>query len=409
MQRLCTVTNYLVAPKFSFRVRHFAMWLIMVAIVFAAIEGGAAAVYWLVVIPRAASLVWAPDLALARKVWSETPAVTDTELVWPVDPTAPPRDSSGAKYNADFPEPGRACVSAYGDSFVWGEDVPPAEGWIEQLSRLLHCRVANYGVSAYGTDQAYLRFRKTTSDEAPVVMLGIFPENLMRNVNQYRGLLGMGLQPSSVKGRYVLDAAGSLQWIARPPLGPQDVVTLFRRPADLLPHEYFLPDSRDGPVTPSLLHTVSLVRLALVPRVRTAAVGRPLWADFFADDHPSGALPLTVALVDAFTQEARQRHKRALVVILPSCSSFRGRSAHGEFEYAPLVAALTARGIDVIDGGTALSATLGARSYFTLYAQPATCVGHFGREGGAMMAEIVAAALIERGLVSEASSVLHQN
>jgi len=375
------------------------MWVIMVAIVFAAIEGGAAVVYWLVVIPRAASLVWAPDLVLARKVWAEAPAVIDAELVWPIDPTAPPRDRSGAKYNADFPEPGQACVSAYGDSFVWGEDVPPADGWIEQLSRLLRCRVANYGVSAYGTDQAYLRFHKTISDEAPVVMLGIFPENLMRNVNQYRGFLGMGLQPSSVKGRYVLDAADRLQWIARPQLEQQDVVTLLRRPADLLPHEYFLPDSRDGPVTQSLLHVVSLARLALVPRIRTAAVGRPLWADFYANDHPSGALPLTIALVDAFAQEAWQRHKRAVVVILPSCSSFRGHSARGEFEYAPLVSALAARGVDVIDGGAALLATLGERSYFTLYAQPATCVGHFGRDGGAMMAQIVATALTERGLV----------
>jgi hypothetical protein len=374
------------------------MWAIVVLLVLAAIEAGAAAVYWLAVIPRAGFLMWAPDVAFAREAWTMESAVTDAELVWPLDPTAPPRDRSGAKYNADFPQPEHACVSAYGDSFVWGEDVPPADGWVEQLARLMGCRIANYGVSGYGTDQAYLRFRKTTLDDAPVVMLGIFPENLTRNVNQFRGFLGMRLDPISLKGRYLLDGAGRLQWIARPQLGLPDITALLQRPVDLLPHEYFLPDSRDGPVTPSVSHLASLARLALVPRARTAALGRPLWADFYAADHPSGALPLTIAIVEAFVQEAQRRSKRALAVILPSCSSFRGRPAQGEFEYAPLVSALTRKGIDVLDGGTALLAALGGRSYFMLYSQPTTCRGHFGREGGALMAQIAAAALAERGL-----------
>ena len=37
-----------------------------------------------------------------------------------------------------------------------------ADGWVEQLSRKLGCRVANYGVSGYGTDQAYVRFQRIT-------------------------------------------------------------------------------------------------------------------------------------------------------------------------------------------------------------------------------------------------------
>ena len=32
------------------------------------------------------------------------------------------------------------------------------DGWIERLSHKLGCRVANYGVDGYGTDQAYVRF-----------------------------------------------------------------------------------------------------------------------------------------------------------------------------------------------------------------------------------------------------------
>jgi hypothetical protein len=375
------------------------MWLAMVAMLLAVAECGAAVIYWLVVVPRAEYLIWAPDFAAAEAAWASAPVPRDLELVWPLDPTAPPRDASGAKYNADFPKPGGACASAYGDSFIWGEELPPPDGWIEQLSRLLHCRVANYGVSAYGTDQAYLRFHKTTSDEAPVVMLGIFPENLMRNVNQYRGFLSTGLQPFPLKGRFLLDAAGALQWIARPRLGPGDFEALLRRPAELLPHEYFLPDSRDGQVTPSWSHLGTLTRMALKPRIREAALGHPLWGDFFADDHPSGALPLTVALAKAFAQEARARGKAPLIVILPSCASFREHAARGTFEYAPLVETLIRDGVDVIDGGQALLEALNGQSYFTLYTDAATCRGHFGRDGGALVAQVVAAALIQQSLV----------
>lgn len=87
-----------------------------------------------------------------------------------------------------------------------------------------------------------------------------------------------------------------------------------------------------------------------------------------------------------------------LVVILTSCASFRERTAYGAFEYAPVIDALARNRIDVLDGGTALLAALGGQSYFTLYTDPTTCHGHFGRDGGALMARIAAAALAERGV-----------
>jgi len=82
----------------------------------------------LLVGPRAEYLVWSRDFVGAEKAWASAPVPQDLELVWPLDPTAPPRDGSGAKYNADFPEAGHACASAYGDSFVWGEELPPPDG-----------------------------------------------------------------------------------------------------------------------------------------------------------------------------------------------------------------------------------------------------------------------------------------
>lgn len=379
--------------------RRLSLWLIMLALVAGVTEAVAMATYHIILLPRAGLLVWNPDIAQARAAFAADPAPVDEELVWPVDPTEPPRDRSGAKLNADYPTPGGACISAYGDSLIWGDDVPLADGWIEQLSRRIGCRIANYGVSGYGTDQAYLRFHKTVADEAPVVMLGIFPENLIRNVNQYRAFLGWILQPSYVKGRFILGTEGKLAWIPRPHLGIDEVIALHRTPATVVPHEYLLPDSRDGPVTLRFSYALTLARLALLPDIQDVVLGRPPWSDYFRDSHPSGALPLTVALAEAFAREAERRGKRPLVLILPNARSFRAQARYGAFEYALLPAALSSKHIDVIDTGTALLAALGGRSYCMLFAAPDTCSGHYGRDGGGLVATVVRDALIGRGLI----------
>lgn len=229
-------------------------------------------------------------------------------------------------------------------------------------------------------------------------MLGIFPENVLRNVNQYRAFLGFLRHPAWLKGRFVLDRAGALNWIERPRVDLEAFIQLHRDPAAIVPHEYFLPDSRDGPVTRRFPYTLTVFRLALMPRLHTRLTRKPSWADFYNDDHPSGALPLIIALVEAFVRDAELRGKRALVVIVPGASSFRARAAYGAFEYAPLIAALTARKIDVLDIGAALVAR-SVGNYCELYVDPSDCAGHLGIAGSKTVAEVAAAELRRRGLV----------
>jgi hypothetical protein len=383
------------------RSRRVLLWLISILMLLGVIDGMSTIFLKFVLASRASFLVWNPDFEGARDAWTAAAENWDDELGWPStrDAVAPPRDSTGAKYNSDFPQPGHACASAYGDSFVWGDDIPLADGWIEQLSRKLGCRVANYGVSGYGTDQAYLRFMRMMGDEAPVTLLGIFPENLMRNVNQYRGFIGFSLSPVWVKGRFVLDGEGRLEWIHRPRIDEVGFLSLLRDPASVLPHEYLLPDSRDGPVTLRFPYTLTLARVAFMPRLRVRITDRPSWADFYKADHPSGALALTAAMVEAFAQEAERRGKRLLVVMLPGASSFRVRAKFGEPEYAPLLAALAARQIQVFDLGPALLSALEQNSYCALYTAPADCAGHFGAAGSGVVADAVIAELRRRGLV----------
>jgi hypothetical protein len=377
------------------------MWAVLVLLLAALAEAASALVIWRIKNSTAHFLVWNPDLAQLPQIWGESAGQWDSEIGWPStqEATMPPRDRSGAKSNPDFPEPANACASAYGDSFVWGDDIPLNEGWIEQLSRLLGCRVANYGVSGYGTDQAFLRFRRMRSDEASVAILGIFPENVMRNVNQYRAFIGFPPHPRWLKGRFVLDREHALRWIERPNIDLAGFEALHRNPARIVPDDYLLPDTRDGPMSAQFPYILNVLRLAMVPRLRTRFTGRPSWGDFYERDHPSGATPVTAAIAEAFAREARERGKHPFVVMLPGASSFRARERFGAFEYAPLIEAMTERRIEVFDTGPALLAALGARSICELYAVPADCAGHYGAAGGALVAKVVAEELRRRSWI----------
>ena len=380
--------------------RRLLLWLISILILFGVMDGLSVVFLKFVLNSSARFLVWNPDID-ASKVWAAAGGNWDDELGWPSprDAVAPPRDRTGAKYNPDFSQSNYPCASVYGASFVWGEDVPLADGWVEQLSRKLGCWVANYGVPGYGTDQAYVRFQRMKQDQAPVTMLGFSPEHIMLNVNQYRGFMGYGPSPTGIKGRFILDGEGRLEWIHRPRISEKEFVEFLRDPANLLPHEYLLPDTPDGPVTLRFPYTLTVARVALMPRLRVRFTGRPSWADFYRAGHRSGGLALTAAIVEAFVREAERRDKRALIVVLPGASNFRAEAKFGQPEYAPLIAALAAKNIDVFDPSPALLTALGQRSYCELYTAPADCEGHFGIEGSRIVADVIMAELRQRELV----------
>ncbi len=377
------------------------LWASATFLLLAVVEIACAIFLHVVIASSAHFLIWNPDFAEARKAWSAAHGNWDSKLGWPSphDAVSPPRDRSGAKANAEFRQPGHACASAYGDLFVWGDGVPLQDGWIERLSHKLGCRVANYGVSGDGNDQAYVRFTCMKHDEAPVVLLGIFPENVLRNVNQYRGFLGFTQTPTWLEGRFGLDGAGKLEWIYRPRIDEAGYLRLLRDPVSVVPHEYLLPNSHDGPVTLRFPYTLALARVLLMPRLWVRVTGRPSRADFYSADHPSGALQLTTAVAEAFAREAERRGKRALIVMLPGASSFRARAKFGEPEYQPLLTALAAKHVDAFDPSAALLAALGKRSYCMLYRWPAQCSGHFGAAGSDIAAGIMTAELRRRALV----------
>ena len=150
-------------------------------------------------------------------------------------------DAAGSRPVPAFPDPmhTRACASLYGDSFTEGAGVNPEHAWSNILSEFLHCRLANYGVSGYGTDQAYLRFLDNSSDQAKVVILGFLSENLMRNVNQLRNLIDSTSTACPLKPRFVLNEQGELALVPIPRLTENEYNALREDPGRILAEEFF--------------------------------------------------------------------------------------------------------------------------------------------------------------------------
>ena len=93
-----------------------------------------------------------------------------------------------------------------------GDDVTFPETWAYQLSETLAAKglnseVMNFGVGAYGIDQAYLRWKVPKGGRymPDVVLIGFQPDNCLRNLNVIRKIRFPGTGVPFSKPRFVID------------------------------------------------------------------------------------------------------------------------------------------------------------------------------------------------------------
>lgn len=136
-------------------------------------------------------------------------------------------------------------IALFGDSFTAGDDVSDDEVWGHLLERKLkeaglRAEVLNFGVGAYGMDQAYLRWREQGKRFKPdIVIFGLQPENLKRNVNVFRQLLHPS-GPAFSKPRFAL-ISDELQLLNVPTIPPEQLINVFENFSDhpLAPYEFY--------------------------------------------------------------------------------------------------------------------------------------------------------------------------
>ena len=221
-------------------------------------------------------------------------------------------------------------IGFFGDSFIYGAQVPFEDSLGSQLQLLLETRglevaVSNYGVSGYGLDQAFLRWRKQGIAE-DCVILGLPRVDAARTLNIVKALY-MGylwkLTPENTfpftKPRFILERE-RLRLLNQPALSPEDLTRALANPSSwpLFKYEsfYTVSDYRDTWFRRSKLF--SFVADVVGRNRWTYSPGSIFWNDddsvLFADGPARGIL---LGIIDAFATEVAARGAHFSILYVP--------------------------------------------------------------------------------------------
>ena len=375
--------------------------ILIILILITTIEVGSNTIIKSIISKRASFLVYTPP-RIDKANYINYLEERHPTLGWPRKSVlnSAEHDATGSRFVPTFPSPGNECITLYGDSFTYGDEVTAEETWGNILSKLIQCRVANFGVPAYGTDQSLLRFQNNREDKAPISILGLFPLNLLRNVTQYRYLVYTSeTSKYSFKPRFILEN-GQLKLIPLPQLNYSEITNFDSQVDEYLPYETFLPGNGLGPVQIRPPCFLTLYKFAMNKRVHNWLLNNPSWLDFSKPNHPSESLELTVALVKSFIDDCEKRNKRCFVLNIPTPSSFRKYKETGVLSLKPILDELDRLGIEYLSIEPYLEKKLGKRSYCDLVTIQHDCGGHYNPEGNKMVGEILADYIIKNKLVT---------
>ena len=292
---------------------------------------------------------------------------------------------------------GAPCVSAYGDSFVYGTDVQDTGSFPHHLGVLLGCPVRNYGVPGYGSDQSLMLYRaQQEADSATVVIFHHLSENLLRNVNRYSNLLYPG-SPLRFKPRFVF-AGDSVVYLPAPVTTRADFDRVQANPDSALAPDALLQRPRAA-----FPFTIALIRwLATDLKVRARITNRPIEASYYDPDHSAGGVQLTGAILAAAVRDAAAHGQRGVIVLQMTRQGLIESRNEGRSIDQPLYDALRARGLPVVHLGPLLLEALGDRDPCEIFADCTQT--HLTSEGNRIVAGILAEYLRAERLVPVANA-----
>jgi hypothetical protein len=294
-------------------------------------------------------------------------------------------DESGSRVIPAFPGPQKACVSLYGDSFAYSGGVDDQHAWSNVLSILLGCKVANFGFTGYGTDQAYLRFHHNDNDNAKVVILSHFSENIQRNVNQLRNLLFPSPQ-FMIKPRFILDDERRLKLIPVPSLSEKDYYDCIKNPELYLKHDFFIPGGKSGLIKAKFPYTLTIFKVTKALIYERFFLGILNYQKLYDPQHPSQGLQVTIAIMKQFYGECQEKGKYPLIVIIPVHHDIFQYYKDNYWNYQPLLDELERNKIEYINIGQGMVDYLQGGDPWRLYSKETL---HCNEEGYELIAKIV--------------------
>ncbi len=324
----------------------------------------------------------------------------DAELGWgPPKTVVDPRyvyDWSGCRIGkrelARSKSSGVKRIATFGCSFTQGFEVDGDRCWSSLVDeRFESLEFANAGVAGYGSDQAWLRWKKIgASLDADEVWLGFLPESIARLSTVYWPALSHYTPNVAYKPRFEFGAKGELELVACPARSLDDLVSLTTSQSRWLaavgPHDAWVERSplAYAPFGSSLLHRSGFARLAL-----TALERRGRRADDFLLDETSEPHRLARAIAREMNREVRASGARFRVIVLADRAELEDLGAKGRASWRTLVDGWRADGVEVFDTSSAALAA-GMQRDARFWAPG----GHYSAEGNRVIAEALEAELL---------------
>ena len=204
---------------------------------------------------------------------------------------------------------GKTRIALVGDSYTFGEEVAYEHTWGYFLEQALgpEFQILNFGVPAYGIDQAYLRFEKDVRMWKPnIVILGFINHDLIRTMSVYPFLRFSTWYLPFSKPRFIL-RDGVLERINVPPLPPEAIFS--REAISELPFLDYDSGYKPGDWQKRLYHLFSIARLF--------DSYFPSWSVKSPDVSDKATVSVNAAVLEAFIRSATQIGAIPIVAYFP--------------------------------------------------------------------------------------------
>ncbi len=347
----------------------------------------------------AAALVASQRAEILRVIRGDSGFLAHSErLGWTVRPNGLGgiyrANAMGARADREYearPPDGVLRVATYGDSFTLGEEAEIQDTWQAILEREVQgLEVLNFGVSAYGPDQAYLRYlddgRRLGSN---VIILGYISENAARVVNTFRPFYLPKSMPMA-KPRFRL-TVGGLELLPNPLPTPASYQQLLDDPEGTLRRI-----GRHDAFYQQYLPT----RSRLVDNLPSLRAFR-FWQSRLAPDHDTHSpvddpTAIVLALCDAFQRQVLADGALPIFMLLPVRSELVRHGRDLPSSIAEVGRQLKARGYCTVEplGSFAAAAREGG-GVDPLFAAH----GHYSAAGNHLVAEALRDVLAAKGLL----------
>lgn len=296
--------------------------------------------------------------------------------------------TAGKEYERE-PKPGVLRVAIFGDSFAHADDVPFEHSWGQHLeNELPHSEVINFGLSAGGMDQAYLRWKVLGAEYSPkVVLFGFQAENINRNVNLLRGFYVLHTGIPFSKPRFVIDNDGKFKAVNRPTLPLEIIPSVMANMDDwpLAKHEWFY---NPHDFRRQWWHRSRFVSL-LVDRINDAEP-RDISRAASTLDPEGEPVRVTLRLLREFRKDVEATGGRFYVVHLPKRTDLQRLATGRGLTYGPIWERIEEEH-RTIDPAKALLAVSEGDDMKSLYAAPKHA--HYSDKANRILADVIARSL----------------